>query len=530
MKKRFMLLALMLVVVLAIAACGGGGSNDTQPAATQGAGAGQGQQAPAATQTDDSAPAGRANITIANQADIVSLDPHGTNDAPSSYVNRHIYSSLVRTTAQMEFVGDLAESWENLSPTEWQFNLRQGVVWHDGAPFTASDVAFSLMRQQEFPQVAHLVAFIEEVRVVDDYTVVVVTDNPIGPLLANLSHSATRIVPEHAVTYFGDAFSENPIGTGPLRFVSWTPGVEVVLERFEDYFRGPAAVETLTMRVITEGSARTIALETGEVDLILNIEPVDINRVMNHSDLVLYEAMSNRIEWLSFNLNRPPFDNRLVREAVAYAICRDSLNIVGYEGRAQIASSFTGPTVFGFNPNIQAFTHDPDRARALLAEAGFPDGFSATLWTSGDVRNRKSQVIQSNLREVGINVDIEILEWAAYLDRTAQGEHYMHLLGWTNLTGDADPGMFPLYHTVSQGAGNRAFFSNARVDELLDMGRAETNMSLRPPLYHEVQEILRYYVPVAPLNILPVELAARNGLQGVYLHPSGMHRFENLHF
>jgi len=365
---------------------------------------------------------GRADIVIGTAADLITMDPHGSNDAPSSDINSHVFSTLVRTSNQMEIVSDLAESWENLSPTEWQFNLRQGVLWHDGTPFTASDVRFSLLRQQDMPQVSHLVAAISNVHVIDDYTVIIETYEPFGPILANLAHVSTRIVPEHAVTYFGDdGFAENPIGTGPMRFVSWTPGVETVLERFDDYFGGMPLSERLTFRVITDGPARTIALETGEVDMVLVVEHVDVQRIQDHAELYLPEAMSNRVEWLSFNLNREPFDNVLVRRAIAHALDRESLNIVGYMGRSDIAHSFTGPTVFGYNPNVEYIEFNPDLARELLAEAGFPDGFSTTLWSNGDARNRKAQTIQSNLRDIGIMVGFEKLEWAAYLDRPAQG-------------------------------------------------------------------------------------------------------------
>ena len=528
MKKILALILMIAALAFIITGCGTAGGGDVGTGGGQAAGGGTGGAA--AGNQDNDVQGGRANIIIATAADIVSLDPHASNDAPSSDVNRQIYSSLLRTNTAMEFVPDLALSWENISPTEWQFNLRPDVVFHDGTPFTASDVRFSILRQQQHPQVQHLVAPIADVHVVDDLTVIIETHEPFGPILANLSHNATRILSEAAVTYFGDDYAENPIGTGPMQFVSWTPGVEVVLERFEDYFEGAPMAETLTFRVITDGPARTIALEAGEVDMVGTVEHVDIDRINNHADLVLEETMSNRIEWLSFNLQRYPFDNVLVRQAIAHAIDREGLNIVGYMGRAQIANSFTGPTVFGYNPNVERIEFNPDLARELLAEAGYPDGFSTTLWTQGDVRNRKAQVIQSNLRDIGIIAEIEMLEWAAYLDRTSAGEHYMHLLGWTNLTGDGDPGMWPLYHSSSFGGGNRAFFANDRVDYLLEQGRTETNMQARLPHYHEVQDILREYMNVVPLNILPVELAFRTGLQGVELHPSGSHRFHNLHF
>ena len=471
------------------------------------------------------------HIIAAHRGDIVSLDPHATNDALSGNANRQIYNALIRSTADLEFVGDLAESWVVLSPTEWQFNLRRGVRFHDGSRFTASDVRFSLLRQQTMPQVQHLVAFIADVRVIDDYTVIIDTRTPVGPMLANLSHSATRILSESAVNRFGDRYAENPIGTGPLKFVSWSPGNEVVLERFDDYFEGRPATERLTIRVIPEGTSRTIALETGEVDLILEVEPVDKARIEANSNLILNERLSNRIEWLAFNFNTPPFDNRLVRHAIAYAINQADVLTVALDGRGDIAHSFTGPTVFGYNPEARTRPYDPARARQLLAQAGFPNGFATTLWASGDIRARAAQVVQANLAEVGIRANIELLEWAAYLDRTGRGEHDLHVLGWANLTGDADPGMFPLYHTRSMGAGgNRSFYSNPRVDAILDQGRIETNMARRLELYHELHWILHEDLPIVPLFIQPVEIGHRVGLNGVEVHPGGLHLLHMLHY
>ena len=469
----------------------------------------------------------RADIIVALAASNISLDPHETNDQASADVNRQIYSALVRTTAEkMEFTGDLAEHWENISPTVWRFHLRRAVTWHDGEPFTAYDVRHSILRQQTKPQTRHLVSFITDVRILDDHTVDIVTNEPVGPLLANLSHNATLIVPRHV-----DNLAENPIGTGPMSFVSWTPGVEVKLKRYENYFGGLPFTKTLTYRVISDGQARTIALETGEVDLVLTLDPAGVGRVQSHRALELHEVMSNRIEWLSMNMNRPPFDNVLVRRAIAYAIDVESLNIAVYNGRAQAAASFTGPTVFGFNPRIRAIPHNPARARELLVEAGLPDGFDTVLWSSGEARNRKAELIQLSLQDVGIMVYIKLLEWADYIERTSLGEHYMHLLGWANLSGDADTGLWPIFHTASQGfIGNRSFFSNARVDELLEMGRRETNMAARLPIYHEIQEILYQYLPVIPLHILPIEQGVRRGLLGVEVHPGGSHRLHNLRF
>lgn len=479
----------------------------------------------------DSEKSKKTEIVFAQKADIVSLDPHATNDSPSANLTRQIYSSLVKTNVDMEYEGDLAESWSILSPTEWEFKLRKGVKWHDGSDFKASDVKFSIERQKQGPKVKHLVNMITEVKVIDDYTVVLVTDKPCGPLLANLAHSASRIVPEKACTEYGDKFAEHPTGTGPMKFVEWIPGDRVVLERFNDYFEGQPATERLVMRVIPEGTSRTIALETGEVDLILDVEPVDKEKIESNKDLKLYEKMSNRTEWLSLNNKKAPFDNKLVRKAINHAIDKQAVIEVATDGRGMVANTVIGPTVLGYNPDVPVYDYNPEKAKELLKEAGYPDGFTTTLWSSGDVRNRAAEVIQANLADVGITANIELMEWGAYLDKTSAGEHNMHLLGWSNLTGDGDGGMYPNFHSSSQGAaGNKCFFENKEVDRLLEAGRTETDFAKRPKYYQDAQLIIMEEAAMVPLYFQPTEIGARADLKGVELHPGSLHRFHMLHY
>lgn len=523
--KKFIALLVAAMMVLSIFVTGCSSSPDNNNANTN-------TNGNAGTNTDpNTTEPKKTEIVIAQKADIVSLDPHATNDSPSANLTRQIYSALLRTNTEMEYEGDLAESWETLSPTETQFNLRKGVKWHDGSDFTAKDVKFSIERQQEGANVKHLVNMITEVKVIDDYTVVIVTDKPTGPLLANLAHSASRIVPEKAVTEYGDKFAEHPIGTGPMKFVEWVPGDKVVLERFDDYFEGLPATERLVVRVIPEGTSRTIALETGEVDLILDVEPIDKGKIEGNSELKLYEKMSNRIEWLSLHNGKAPFDNKLVRQAISYAIDKESVNIVATDGRGMIANTVTGPTVLGYNKDINLYEYNPEKAKELLAQAGYPNGFTTTLWSSGDVRNRSAEVIQANLADVGITAEIELLEWGAYLEKTAAGEHDMHLLGWSNLTGDGDGGLYPNFHSQSVGAsGNRCFFINDEVDKLLEGGRVETDFAKRPQYYYDAQTIIMEEAAMVPLYYQPTEVGARADLQGVELHPGSLHRFHMLHY
>lgn len=524
MKKVIsIVVVMMLVLSIIITGCSNNNNTDVPANNSESNGANNSNSEPSEAK--------KAEIVIAQKADIVSMDPHATNDSPSANVNRQIYSSLVRTNNEMEIEGDLAESWKTLSDVEWEFKLRQGVKWHDGSDFKASDVKFSIERQQQGPQVKHLVNMITEVKVVDDYTVVIVTDKPCGPLLANLAHSASRIVPEKACTEYGDKFAEHPTGTGPMKFVEWVPGDKVVLERFEDYFEGVPATEKLTVRVIPEGTSRTIALENGEVDLILDVEPIDKSKIESNSALKLYEKMSNRTEWLSLNNKKAPFDNKLVRQAINHAIDKASVIEVATDGRGMVANTVIGPTVLGYNPDVKVYEYNPEKAKELLKEAGYPDGFKTTLWSSGDVRNRAAEVIQSNLSEIGITAEIELMEWGAYLDKTSAGEHDMHLLGWSNLTADGDGGMYPNFHSSSQGAaGNRSFFVNAEVDRLLEEGRVDTDVTKRPKYYQDAQVIIMEEAPMVPLYFQPTEVGTRADLKGVELHPGSLHRFHMLHY
>lgn len=473
----------------------------------------------------------KSEIIIAQANDIKSLDPHATNDSASSNVNRQIYGSLIRTDKNMDIVGDLAVEWEPISPTEWQFKLREGVKWHDGTDFTSEDVEFSIMRQKESARVKHLVEPITEIKIIDEHTVILVTDKPFGPILPNLAHSASRIVSKKAVTEYGDKYADNPVGTGAFKFVEWKPGDQVVLERFDDFYEGKPPAEKLIFRSIPEGPSRTIALETGEVDLVIGVEPSDKKRVEENEDLTLYEKMSNRTEYLGFHVEKKPFDNKLVRQAINHAIYKPAIIDVASDGRGEVAHTVIGKKVLGFNPDVPEYEYDIEKAKELLAEAGYPDGFSTTLWASGDVRNRIAQIIQANLSEIGIQIEVELLEWGAYLDRTKAGEHDMFLLGWTNLTADGDGGMYPLFHSSKKGAGgNRAFYENSEVDKLLEAGREETDFAKRPEPYKKAQLLIMEDAPWVPLYYMPVDLGARKDLKGVELHPGSMHRYHMLHY
>ena len=471
-------------------------------------------------------------IVVAQRSDAKTLDPHTTNDQPSSRVAVQIYSQLVETDASMNIVPGLAESWEQVDSTTTLFHLRQGVKFHNGEELKASDVKFTLDRMMVSPTVAHIVGAIDSVKVVDEYSVKVKTKEPFGPLLYHLSHTASSILNEKAVTEAGDSYGQNPVGTGPYEFVSWSVGDSVTLKAFKDYYGGVETIPNAVFRNIAEGTNRAIALETGEVDIAYDIEPIDKDTVHNHNNLKLIEGESLSITYFGFNVNRAPYDNVKVRQAIAYAMnTTDIIDAVVMGGGLPTNSPISG-RVFGHSPEAKQYEQNYDKARQLLKEAGYEEGFSTTLWVSDNpVRIQIAQVIQAQLREVGIQMAIDVVEWGAFLDGTSRGDHETFMMGWVTVTGDADYGLYALFNSSTHGsAGNRSFYSNPEIDTRLEAARISNDMDERRKLYGDIQITLQEELPTISIFNEFQNAGMQSNVQGFELAPAGHHKLRGVEF
>jgi peptide/nickel transport system substrate-binding protein len=504
-KKSFVFLSIMLVLMLTLSACGG------------------------SKQTSSGE---KDELVVAQGADPKSLDPHASNDQPSSRINKQIYSTLVEATEDMELVPGLAEEWKQIDDKTWEFKLREGVKFHNGEELKASDVKFSIDRMQNSGEVAHIVGAVESTEVKDDYTVIIKTKDPFAPLLSHLSHTAASILNEKAVTEAGDDYQNNPVGTGPFKFVSHDSGDKVTLERFDEYYGEPAKVKTLVFKNIPEGTNRAIGLETGEIDIAYEIEPIDLENVRSNEKLELVEEPSLSTSYIGFNTKKAPFDNVKVRKALNYAINVDEIIDVVLEGAGTKATGPINDKVFGFNKELKGYEYNPEKAKELLAEAGFADGFKTSLWTNDNpVRGRIAEIVQAQLKEVGVDVAIETVEWGSFLEKTAVGEHDMFILGWVTVTGDADYGLYPLFHSSQHGgAGNRTFYTNAEVDSLLDKGRTSIDEEVRKEVYTKAQDIIVDEAPQLFLYFQTQNVGMQNNIEGFRLHPAGHHRLQNVSF
>lgn len=454
------------------------------------------------------------DLVAAMLSDAVALDPHTTNDVPSSIVAYNIFESLVMFDLNNELQPVLATSWRNVDDLTVEFTLRQGVKFHDGTDLTADVVKANFDRLLD-PEIASprgfLFSMIDEVIVVDDFTVQFKTEYPFAPLVAHLAHSGGALTSGRAIERDyaemangrnpGSYISSNPVGTGYFKFESWVPGSEIRLVRNENYWGENAKLDSVTFKVVPESLTRVSELETGFAHIIDPVMPSDMSRINRMPNADLYRKSSTSLAYLGFNAQKAPFDNVDVRRAISMAVNKDDIVAGVYNNTGIAAVGPIAPGVFGYDESIESIPYDMAQARQLLAQAGFPNGFSTTIWTNDNPsRIQIAEYVQSKLSDLGVRASIEVLEWGAYLQNTAAGQHDMFILGWSTPTLDADYAMYALFHSSQQGApGNRSFFSNAEVDRLLDAGRQETDQSKRLQYYQEAQELL---VELAPMMYL----------------------------
>lgn len=472
-KKKIFVVVAMLMSMLMLVACGGGNDKAAGNSTV------------------------RDTLIVGNGADAKSLDPHASNDNPSSRITVQIYDRLFEFDDNSVPQPSLAESVEQPDNVTTIIHLVKGVKFHNGEELKASDVKFTFDRMKVSPQVQHIVEAIESIEVIDDYTVKFITKFPFAPLLNHLSHNATAILNEKAVKEAGDTYGQNPVGTGPYKFISWASGDRITLEAFPEYFKGETPVKNLVFRSIVEETNRTIGLETGELDIVYDIQGIDKNKLKDDDRFTYIEEPGVSMTYLGFNVKKAPFDNPKVREAISYAINQEPIVETAFVGGAVAADSIIGPKLFAYAP-VGKYEYNVEKAKELLKEAGFENGFKTKIWINDNsVRRDIAVILQDQLKQVGIDMAIETLEWGAYLDGTARGDHDMFILGWGTVTRDPDYGIAALVSTETQGgAGNRTFYSNPKVDQLLKEGKAELDVEKRKSIYKEVQEIIRKDIPM----------------------------------
>jgi peptide/nickel transport system substrate-binding protein len=490
-------------------------------------------------------PAG--TLVVGLVAEPVNLDPAQVTDLNSNRVGRRVVETLVMFPDEStQIVPGLAESWTvSRDGLRYTFKLRKGITFHDGTPLDAEAVKFSIERQinpehpahklGKYPFANYFFGNVKAVEVIDPATVEFVLKEPRASFLAVLTAGAASIVSPAAVKKHGQDYALNPVGTGPFRFVSWERGQRVVLEKNPSYWRFPVKVDRVVYRPIVEDQARLTELMTGAVDLIVGTPPDFVGQLENNPKIALLKQVGAHVWYLGINNQRKPFDDKRVRQALNYAVNKEAIVRDVLKGTGSLSAGPVLPGTWGADGGLQPYPYDPGRAKKLLADAGYPNGFSATLWVPESGSGMQSPVamstvIQSNLKAVGVNVTMQAMEWGAFLAKLRSKEQELFALSWMAGNEDPDMVMYPLLHSSqwTPGGPNRALYRNERFDELLHQARLTTDQAKRAELYRQAQRIL-YEDPPWIFVDHEVQTAAHSRrVQGFKLHPSFDLRVETI--
>lgn len=438
-------------------------------------------------------------VVVMQSADANTLDPTMNRETPTYNVLINIFDALLFKEADGSMSPGLAESWAAVDAVTWEFTLREGVTFHNGEPLTAEAVRFTITRildpETESP-IRRGFSFIEAVEVTGELTLTITTSSP--QPLAEIYFSELMIIPPAYFQEVGaDAFAERPIGTGPFRVIRWQRDVELELAANPDYWRGPPSIDRLIFRPVPEAITRFSSLSAGEADLIVNLPPSLIPSVQSLNTARLEAVDSARVIYIGINtLHEGPLQDPRVRQALNYAVDIDAIITGIFNGFATPTTTLLTAIDFGYNPDLSPYPYDPERARALLAEAGHADGFTLTLGTpNGRYINdvQVAQAVAAQLEAIGLTVTLDVREYGAYVgDLFAGNAPDLYLIGWGNAPFDADFILYPLSHSD----GLLSYYRNPELDALLEAARTTLDRAARRNAYITATALLQEEAPM----------------------------------
>jgi ABC-type dipeptide transport system, periplasmic component len=471
-----------------------------------------------------------ADLVIATKSGPASMDPHFTATAANAEATKHVFDTLLRSGNDLEILPSLATRWEAIDDTTWEFKLRQGVKFHDGSEFTAEDVKFSIER---IPNVTGpnpstiYVRRVAGVEIIDPYTIRVKTHGP-APTLPNdfvrlfiVSHKAAADYSTQETAAEGFNTGKATIGTGPYKFVSWAPTQDLVLEKFEEYWDGPQPWDKVIRKEIPNDAARVAQLKAGQVDIISKVPTTDLASIESDPNLAVVKYESIYIPYLEFDfredtpqvwdnagkkMEKNPFLDPRVREAFDLVIDRETLVEYALEGMGVVSTQLVTPNIFGYNKDIPVPEYNVEKAKQLMAEAGYPEGFKVSLAYANDrMPTELGPTIAQMLSAINVTVDVQGVPAAVFNPAKTRGEYSLYMASWGTLTGEANYMLSSLMHTndpeKSMGAFNVRGYSNAKMDELIQAASVEMDEAKRRALLEEANMLVATDRPDLPLAI-----------------------------
>ena len=493
-------------------------------------------------------------LVIAIDADPAGMDPQQGQSADTDYVISTIFDGIVNSQPGSSLVGPgLAEKW-TISPDgkTYTFSLRHGITFHDGTPMNARTVAEDLDRAinpnnpcyvlgrkgvstyDDFTFGSAKAGNVVALSVVDDYTLQFTLPGPNAPFLTNLAMVQTGIMSPAATKQYNCDAGEHPSGTGPFKFVEHVANDHVTLDANSGYWRGRPKVDRIIFQIIPESTTRLLELQQNQVQILSDLPPSDYNRITSNRDLRLYKQPGLTILAVVMSTDVAPFNDKRVRQALNYAVDKDAIN-KGLYGGATTASQGMPPVLWGYDKAVKPYPYDPEKAKGLLKEAGFPNGFSTDMMGYDVPRAynpvggaKLGEAVQAYLTKAGISVKVTQYEWGAYLNKlrfTAwQG---LGIWGWIGDSGDPDNflgAMFAWDATANKAVTNNvAHYNNPQVNTLIQQGRLSTDQGKRAQVYTQANRLIHDDAPWLFINHMDQARAARASVKGLLLNPVQMY-------
>ncbi len=459
------------------------------------------------------------------------LDPRIGVDAQSERIDNLIFDDLLTRGDNLDVAPGLAERWDIPDPLTYIFHLRHPVTFHDGRPLTSRDVKWtfdSLLQEKVRSTKSAVYRFVDHIDAPDNFTVIFRMKEPSATLLWNLSDGAIGIVPYGS----GGEVSTHPMGSGPFKFVSAETDKEVIVERNGEYWGDKAKLFRVRFAVVPDATTRALELRKGSADAAINALTSDTVLALERNPALAVERGPGTVlAYMGFNLRDPVLKDVRVRQAIAYALDRKPMIEYLWRGEAQPARSILPPQSWAYNGEVPAYNHNPEKARQLLDVAGYPvvDGvrFHITMKTSTDENTRLMvAVMQQQLREVGIALDIRSFEFATFFNDVTHGAFQLYGLRW--IGGNEDPDIFEYaFHSAKfpPNGANRGYYSNPRVDALIDQARREVDQNSRKNIYADLQLILANELPYIDLWYLDNVLVHNKRVRNLQLNSAGNYDF-----
>jgi peptide/nickel transport system substrate-binding protein len=516
-------------IVLAFGGCGGGSSS-----------------------SGSSGDAGGSTLVMARVKDAVVLDPSHATDGLSLNTTNEVFQNLVQfKPGSFDIIGDAARKWSSSADGKtWTFELKPGLVFSDGTPLDAKAVKFNYDRWRLAGTPAHgnfgysyyadtfggFPGAIVDVQAPSATRVVIKLAKPLGPFLRDIAEQSFGLGSPAAITADPKAFEIKPVGSGPYTVAEWVRDDHITLAANPKWSGPKPAYQTVIIRDIPDQATSVLSIQKGDIDMLTDPRPDDAKSLAKQQGIAIVEQPSNNTSYVAMHVEKKPFGDVRVRQAVAYALDLATMAKSLYSTGAVVADNWTPPGMLGSNPAVKAYPHDVAKARALLTAAGFPKGFSTTLMYPTAPRpylpepQRVAETIQANLEQAGIHVTLQPYEFGVFLDKIKHGQHEMCLIGWTGDNGDPDNFFYPLLDQDSArtdgNAQNYSFWRDPSFHKLMLAGQETVDDRKRAAVYRAANAMVHDQAPAISLVHTTVPVVMKSSLKGFIPSPNTSYHFE----